>query len=261
MSEEVTAEATEPSSADAVASMVNGEQGSQETVAERPDNVPAKFWDDESKAVRTDAVLKSYSELEKRFGSFTGAPDEYEFKASEEMTEKLAEHGMELDFEDPLYTAAVEMAKETGMNQEGFERLANLYVMSQLGEAEAAKLHVEQERAALGERAEARINNLRAWGENNLSPEMYEKFSNATTTAATIEVFEHLIAQTRNAPIASNDAAPASAVSATEVQEMQFAKDEHGNRRIAVDPAFRAEYQRKLSQVYGDAENRVIIGG
>lgn len=258
MSEEAAAVA-EPAAdnAAAIASMVNDASAP----TDRPDNVPEKFWDTESSAVRTDDVLKSYSELEKRFGSFTGAPDDYGFNASEEMTAKFEELGIEINTtDDPLYTAALEMAKDTGMNQEGFDKLANLYLMTQLGDIEAAKESTATEMANLGDRAEARISNLKSWGENNLSPELYEAFTNTVTNAASVQVFEHLIAQTRNAPVSDPAAQQAPSISATEVNDMQFAKDEHGNRKINTDPAFRAEYQKKLHQLHGDGENRIMIG-
>jgi hypothetical protein len=114
--------------------------------------------------------------------------------------------------------------------------------------------------ANLGDRAESRINNLKSWGENNLSPELYQAFSDAVNSAATVQVFEHLIAQTRNAPVSDSAAQQAPAISVTELNDMQFAKDEHGNRRIQTDPAFRAEFQRKQKQLYGDGENRIMIG-
>lgn len=262
MSDEAATEATtEPAAAstdnaDAVASMVN------DSPTERPDTCPEKFWDAESKSIRTDAVLKSYGELESKFGSFTGAPDEYGFNVNEDMASKFEELGLEITTEgDPLYDAALQMAKDTGMNQEGFDKLANLYLMTQLGDVEAAKQQNVQEMANLGDRAEARINNLKSWGENNLSPELFQAFSDTVQNAASVQVFEHMIAQTRNAPVSDPAASQAPSITATEVQEMQFAKDEHGNRRINTDPAFKADYQRKLHQLHGDGEHRIMIGG
>ena len=256
MSEEATETTTETTdNSAAVAEMVGN------APTERPENVPEKFWDAETNAIRTDDVLKSYGELEKRFGSFTGAPEEYGFNVSEDMTAKFEELGLEISTEgDPLYEAALEMAKETGMNQEGFDRLANLYLMTQLGDIEAAKANTAQEMANLGEKAEVRINNLRAWGENNLSPELYQAFTDTVTNAQSVQVFEHLIAQTRNAPVSDVSATQAPSISAKEVNDMQFAKDEHGNRRINTDPAFKAEYQQKLKQLHGDSPNRIMIG-
>lgn len=42
--------------------------------AARPAGVPAKFWDGEAGSVRTDALLKSYLELERKLGSMVALP-------------------------------------------------------------------------------------------------------------------------------------------------------------------------------------------
>jgi hypothetical protein len=41
---------------------------------------------------------------------------------------------------------------------------------------------------------------------------------------------------------------------------MQFATDEHGNRKINTDPSFKADYQRKMKEFYGDSEHRIMVG-
>lgn len=254
--ETTTPEAVSPESA--VASMV--ETPPAETTS-RPDNVPEKFWDTESNSVRTDDVLKSYSELEGKFGSFTGAPDAYEFNTSDDMAAKFAEHGIEIDTkDDPLYAAAVEMAKDTGMNQEGFDKLANLYLMTQLGEAEASKDYLATQMQELGENADKRIANIDAWGQKNLDPEMYESLKASVSSAAMVPIMEHLIAGTRNAPVSDSAAVAAPAVSITQLNEMQFATDEHGNRRISTDPAYKAEFRKLQHAFYGDAEDRTMVG-
>jgi hypothetical protein len=46
------------------------------TVGMRPADIPDKFWDSETNAVRVDALAKSYRELERRLGSSVKVPDE-----------------------------------------------------------------------------------------------------------------------------------------------------------------------------------------
>jgi hypothetical protein len=41
---------------------------------------------------------------------------------------------------------------------------------------------------------------------------------------------------------------------------MQFEKDEHGNRRIATDPEFKARYIKLRNEVYGTEDHKQIIG-
>ncbi len=44
--------------------------------ANRPDDIPEKFWDAEANTVRVDALLKSYRELERHLSSRPGIPGE-----------------------------------------------------------------------------------------------------------------------------------------------------------------------------------------
>lgn len=45
------------------------------SIASRPSGVPEKFWDAETGSIRTDALLRSYGELEKRLGRSVPKPD------------------------------------------------------------------------------------------------------------------------------------------------------------------------------------------
>lgn len=59
----------------------------------RPDNIPEKFWDSATGTVRTDDLLKSYSELETKFRS----PE----KTEEEAVKETAEQRTDLKIEKP----------------------------------------------------------------------------------------------------------------------------------------------------------------
>lgn len=258
MSEETT---NDTSAEESVASMVGTPVETTSTeAAGRPDHIPEKFWDTEKNAVNTDNMAKSYGELEKKFGAFTGSPDEYSFNVSEEMDSKFQEMGMEVNKEDPLLQAAMEMAKDTGMNQEGFDKLANLYLMTQLGDHEAHKADQADQMAQLGDRATQRIANIDAYCSKHLDTEAYSKMDK-NLNADMVMVFEQLIASTQNAPISDVAATQAPAVSESDVKAMQFATDEFGNRRTQTDPEFRRLYQQKLKALHGDGENRIVVGG
>jgi len=202
---------------------------------ERPDNVPEKFWNNETKSVNNDAVLESYNQLSSRFGSFTGAPDAYEFALSEE----LAEKGVELDGESPLISQFTELAKEAGMNQDIANKLVNMFVEGQyadsLGAEEAETARQAEEMAKLGDNAAQRVNNIENWAKANLTPEQVEGLTEMATTAASVTAIEALIAKSKNAPMQTTDVNPASAISMEELQKLQFAKDEHGNRKMQTD--------------------------
>lgn len=265
--EETTTASTEASSAESAVASMASESTTETTTTEtttttgRPDNVPEKFWNTETNSINADAAVKSYTELESKFGSFTGAPDEYVFNSSEEMTAKLTEAGVEINTEDdPLYQAAMDMAKETGMSQDGFDKLSNLYIMTQLGNAQADADYKVSQLQELGDRADQRLANINAWGEKNLDAQLLESLQSSLTTAAMVPILEHMIASTRNAAVSATEAAPAAAIDPAKLTEMQFAKDDNGNRRINTDPAFKAEYQKLMNAHYGETEHRTMVG-
>lgn len=248
MNDEAVTETTETTDADIVAESIG-----------RPENVPEKFWNDETKSVNNDAVLESYNQLSSKFGSFTGAPDAYEFSLSEE----LAEKGVELDAENPLISQFTELAKEANMSADMANQLVNMFVEGQyadsLGAEEAETSRVTEEMAKLGDNAAQRVDNISKWANANLTPEQVEGLADATTTAAGVQAIEALIAKSRNASVVNEDAAPVSNISQAELQALQFAKDEHGNRKMATDPEYRKMVQQKFAEAM-PGENVITVG-
>ena len=55
----------------------------------RPASVPDKFWDRETGQIRTDALLKSYVELERKLGSMVPLPDDDDPEGRERLRRAL----------------------------------------------------------------------------------------------------------------------------------------------------------------------------
>jgi len=199
---------------------------------------------------------QSYSELQSKFGSFTGAPEEYEALISEELTEA----GVELVADDPMLEKAFELGKELNMSQEGMSKLINMYAEIQLAENKAYEEQRAENMKQLGNNAAARIEGINKWIDANLDNETAQGLRGIATTAEGIKAIEQLISKTKSAPVAPQDSTPVPSVTPQEVQAMQFAKDEHGNRKINTDPEFKKEYQRKRDALYGTQEHRQMIG-
>jgi len=199
---------------------------------------------------------QSYSELQSKFGSFTGAPEEYEAVISEELTEA----GVELVADDPMLEKAFELGKELNMSQEGMSKLINMYAEIQLAENKAYEEQRAENMKQLGNNAAARIEGINKWIDANLDNETAQGLRGIATTAEGIKAIEQLISKTKSAPVAPQDSTPVPSVTPQEVQAMQFAKDEHGNRKINTDPEFKKEYQRKRDALYGTQEHRQMIG-
>ena len=120
---------------------------------------PEWYKGDKYKSVAEQA--KAYTELEKKFGGFTGAPkDGY-----------AGPEGIESD--DALLQELTEFATKTNMSQEAFgEAWELLTAQSEAVEA----VSQEQEIAALGSNAEERIKNVEGYLKNNLDADDYEVF-------------------------------------------------------------------------------------
>jgi len=199
---------------------------------------------------------KSYTELQSKFGSFTGPPDEYTLGVSEEM----AEHGIEFESDDPMIEGFSQIAKDGGMNQEMFGKVLEHYAVVQLGKQQADVDYKASEMESLGDKAAQRINNIKDWASANMSEDMMEGLNDMTTSAASIQAVERLISMTSNNSITTNETRAAGAVSVEEVQAMQFEEDRHGNRRIATDKEFRARYEKAKNLAYGSGDHNIIVG-
>ena len=227
------------------------------TTEERYDFVLDKYRAEgrtEAEAMQLQA--QSYGELQSKFGSFTGAPETYEAVLSEELTEA----GVELVADDPMLEKAFELGKELNMSQEGMSKLINMYAEIQLAENKAYEEQRAENMKQLGNNAAARIEGINKWIDANLDNETAQGLRGIATTAEGIKAIEQLISKTKSAPVAPQDSTPVPSVTPQEVQAMQFAKDEHGNRKINTDPEFKKEYQRKRDALYGTQEHRQMIG-
>ena len=202
---------------------------------------------------------KGYNEIRGKLGAFTGAPDEYAFSLSEDLTS----NGVELSADDPLIASFTELAKDANMSQEMAGKLVNMFVESQYadslagGEAETARQ--AEQMGLLGDNAQQRVSNIENWAKANLTPEQAEGLQDAATTAAGVQAIEALIAKSKNAPMQTADVNPASQVSMAELQELQFATDEHGNRKMQSDPEYRKMVQAKFAEAM-PGENIVTVG-
>ena len=224
----------------------------------RPENVPEKFWNDETKTTNNDAVLESYNQLSSKFGAFTGAPEAYEFSLNEQLTE----NGVNLDSDNPLIEKFTEMAKEANMSQDMANQFVNMFVEGQyadsLGAGEAEEARVAEEMTKLGANAQQRVDNISNWARANLSPEQVEGLSEAATSANGVAAIEALIAMSKNSPMQTQDVNSAGAVNMAELQALQFAKDEHGNRKMAIDPEYRKMVNQKFSEAMPGEHNLTI---
>jgi hypothetical protein len=147
------AAAGEPAGSPAPAPAPTGDPAPAPAPADgRPAHVPEKFWDPEAKTVRTDAVLKSYTELEKMrakfgeqareevtkelFGKRPESPDKYEIRVPSKAPDGVvimdkqpgpdfqAEPGKAyslLNPADPIFEIYRNIAHRAGLSQDEFD--------------------------------------------------------------------------------------------------------------------------------------------
>ena len=231
-------------------------QAAPEATEQRFDFVLDKYRAEgrsESEALEMQA--RSYSELQSKFGAFTGAPDEYQLSLSDQLTEA----GLEIDADDPLIAKAMEYARDSNMSQEGFQGMLELHGQYILAMEQGKQELMQEEVKALGDDGQKRIGAIQQWAEANMPPELIDGFNSMAVNADAFKAIEHLIGMTRNAPVA-NDAQPVAVGDPAKVQAMQFELDANGNRRINTDPHFKAEYIKLRDQTYGLEQYRQQIG-
>jgi hypothetical protein len=155
----------------------------------RPSGVPEKFWNAEAGAVRTEALLKSYLELERKLGSMVPLPGEDDREgqqrlrramgvpASPEQYQIEARH--ELLATDPEINAKLH---EAGFSQHQAQLVYDLAADHLLPLLDQAINDIAGEREA--ERLAAHFGGsgpwrataqqIRTWGRANLAPDVYE---------------------------------------------------------------------------------------
>lgn len=137
----------------------------------RPDYLPEKF-------TSVADAAKARADLEKKLGSFTGAPESYEI-----------EH-LELDPEQATLKTIIELGKELNMSQKGFDKLVSGLMHAQ--EAEES-VSLEEQVKEMGEEGQRLMRQYKHFTENNMQPEERELAKNWVKTKDDLRMFTDLV--------------------------------------------------------------------
>lgn len=187
---------------------------------------------------------RAQRELEKRFGAFTGAPDKYELPDG-------------VQIEESRLTKLAEWAKKHNMNQEAFgEFVQSEYLFE---EAEVAE-YIKEQKAAIGQDADKRINSVAAWAKANLDEAGFNELKEALSSAASFKVIERLIAMNRQTPLprAGQDTPAAAGITPEAVRAMHYETDDQGRRKYDYDPDHRKKVKDAYTMLYGDQPHQEI---
>jgi hypothetical protein len=180
---------------------------------------------------------KGYSELEKKFGGFRGAPkDGY-----------AAPEGVEQD--DELFAELVEFGKDTNMNQDALNKAWDLLTAQ---EQAVEEVTVENEISKLGENAEQRLKTVEGFLKNNLDSETYSKAQELVTTADSVALVEMLVKATMPTRLPIDGGEHPQGLTWADVEAEMFKKHENGQFLRSVDPA----HERKVQQMLASFEGR-----
>lgn len=173
---------------------------------------------------------KAYTELEKKFGGFKGAPkDGYSIP-----------EGVEQD--DALLAELTEFAKDTNMSEEAYGRAWELLTAQ---EQAVEEVTAEQEMAKLGDNAAQRLKNVEGFLKNNLDSDTYTQVQDLVTTAESVQLIEAIVKATVPAKLPIEGGEHPQGLTWADVEAEMFKRHENGQFLRSVDP----NHERKVQQM------------
>jgi len=198
-------------------------------------DMPEWYKADKYKSVAEQA--KAYTELEKKFGGFTGAPkDGYELY-----------EGVESD--DALWAELVEFGTKTNMSQSAMNEAWELLTAQ---EQAIEEVSVEAEMEKLGDNAVERIKVVEQYMKNNLDGDTYERLRYAVNSAEAVELVEALVKSTAPAKLPIDGHIEPGGIEWSDIEAEMFRKDDNGNLLRSVDINHERKIQRMMKEFGGD---------
>lgn len=200
---------------------------------ERPEWLPQKYN-------KVADVARAYGELEKKLGSFTGAPDDYDIKS------------LELDDDDFTLKEIKSVAKELNMSQEGFNKLVGR--IKSASETQD-RLEFEEELKKLGPDAERQLTQYKNALKDHFKPEDQEIVSSWIKNAGDLQTFNRIMAHTHMSSVPTMQTVHM----ANSFENVQDLKRELAKNieRYESDKAYREDYTQRLSRAV--ARERQLI--
>ena len=232
-----------------------------ETTLARPSDIPEKFWDSERGEVRTDALVKSYRELERHLGNSIKIPDQdagpdeiSRFRSALGVPETHDGYELELPtdgFEaDPEINQRLHAAGFTKSQAQMVYDLAQEYV-GPLVQSAAADFEAERQTTRLqqhfgGDVAWQQISRqIDDWGQANLPPAAFTALS--TTYEGCIAL--HKMMQS-NEPVLERKTNPDPGINSDELKSMMRDPRYWRDR----DPSFIRQVTSGFDRLYRSAE-------
>lgn len=204
---------------------------------------PEWYKADKYKSVAEQA--KAYTELEKKFGGFTGAP-----KDGYSVVEGV-------ESEDALWQELVSFGEKTNMSQSAMNDAWEL-LSAQDQAAEEVSMEVELQK--LGDNGVERVKVVEQYMKNNLDGDTYERLRYAVNSAEAVELIEALVKSTAPAKLPIDGYIEPGGITWSDIEAEMFKKHESGQMLRAVDPNHEAKVQRMMKEFGGDKPNVRVVG-
>lgn len=192
--------------------------------------LPEKFKD-------VEGLINSYKHLESKMGSMKGAPEQYE------LDENVIDY-----FGEDMMSGITEEAQRLGIDNDGLETLLSKAAEVSQKEQEA---NWEMELQKLGPNAKEQVAKDLQYINQNFAPEMAETLQGMVQTADQYQALHSLVMDHRNGnnPTPAAQTPASTPVTQSQIDEMLFAKDSHGNLRMESDPAYEKKVIGMMNQL------------
>lgn len=226
---------------------------------QRPDGVPEKFWDAEKGTVKTDDLLKSYSELEKKQGS--AKPDEKQDDgakkaAEDEVAKKAAEAAAAAKLD--LVPFEKEYAEKGALTDESYKALEAKGVTREMvdnyiaGRIATAEKYERDVFAAASISGREQYESMVEWAKANLKPDELETYNKqVVATAAEAKLAVAGLKARYDAAVGSDPnlvQGKGKGPSADIFRSVEEHKAAIRDPRYKKDSAYRAEVESKLAR-------------
>ena len=235
----------------------SGGEPPAEAPQDRPAGVPEKFWDREAGAIRTDALLKSYIELERKLGSMVPLPADDDQDGRERLRRALGVPASPEDYRIEVRDELVEPTPElnsklhaAGFTQEQAQLIYDLaaeHLLPVIDDA-VAELRATRDAERLASRfgGEAAWQNMarqiKTWGEANLSSDVYRTLTSSYDGVLAM----HQMMQAREPSVLQDAEGPQSEIDESTLTRMMRDPRYWRDR----DPAFIAQVTGGFKRLY-----------
>jgi hypothetical protein len=239
------------------ASDEHAELGIIDQAPTRPADIPEKFWDDDLGALRTETLLKSYIELEKKLGSMIPMPNDEDPSSRDRLQRALGKPATADDYkiDAPHELIAPDEAinrklHEAGLSCEQAQLVYNLAaehvvpLIEEMNRETRQEVECSQLAAHFGgqEKWQAIAPQIKTWAKANLNDDLYDSLG---SSADGVVAIYHMM-QAREPSVISEAAVPTVQVDRQQLSQMMRDPRYWRDR----DPAFVAEVTAGYKQLF-----------